>query len=140
MRHEQGSRRWMPPGLLAVELGAEDIGAPVGGHLVDLDGGLIGVKGDAADVHDWRPWRDRQALGLPWARHPGPEVLTEPCRGMADLGETSVDARPRIELGDWGAGSDRRWQPRPGQQDRLAVKEIPVLPPISAHRTTVTHG
>ena len=62
---------------LSAELVPEDIGARIGGHLVDFDRGAIGVDGDPADLDDRSTGRDLKPLRLGRQRHPRADVLTE---------------------------------------------------------------
>src|ERR1700722_9727260 len=76
---------------LSAKFVPEDVGARVGGHLVDLDRAAIGVDRNPADLDDRGPGRDLEALRLGWQWHPGADVLAESHGGVAEVGEAGVD-------------------------------------------------
>jgi hypothetical protein len=92
---------------LSAEFVPEDVGARVGGHLVDFDRGALGVERDPADLDHRGPGRDPEAIRLGRQRHPGADVLTEPRGCVAQVGQARVNAaRTGLGLGDWGARGD----------------------------------
>lgn len=110
---------------LSAEFVPEDVGARVGGHLVDFDRGAIGIDRDPAYLDDRGPGRDLEPFRLGRQRHPGADVLAESRGRVAEVGEAGVDAAGAgLSLGDRRVRGNRGRKPGSGQQDGLSVQDV----------------